>query len=135
MLSDPWSFLLLREAHLGRRTFAEFRESLGIATDVLSARLAVLVEYGILERTPYQQPGQRTRDAYTLTRAGEDLKVVLVALQQWGNVHLPSEKPARIVTRTRDTGENVRAMLVVEATGEAVDTERVEFTHVLEDGE
>ena len=80
VLTDTWSFLLVREALLGARTFAQFREALGIASDILTARLASLVEHGVMERTPYREPGQRTRYAYDLTPAGEELKTVLVAI-------------------------------------------------------
>lgn len=129
VLSDPWSFLLLREALLGRRTFAQFRDGLGIATDVLSARLATLVEHGVLERTPYQEPGQRTRDAYILTPAGEELKAVLVALQEWGTQHLPSEKPTRVRALTRRTQQPVHVAFVDDH-GRKVDQEAVEFVRV-----
>lgn len=112
VLSDSWSFLLLREAHLGRRTFAQFRDSLGIATDVLSARLDALVEHGVLEKVPYREPGQRTRDAYELTAAGNELKVVLIAMQQWGEAHLPREQGSAVLPVTRDGQRRVRAGLV-----------------------
>lgn len=125
-LSDSWSFLLLREAHLGKRTFAQFRDSLGIATDVLSARLDALVEYGILEKIPYQEPGQRTRDGYGLTAAGNELKVVLIAMQQWGEEHLPRDQGSSVVPVTRDGQERVRAGLV-KTNGTSEPQENVEF--------
>jgi DNA-binding HxlR family transcriptional regulator len=126
VLSDSWSFLLLREAHLGRRTFAQFRDSLGIATDVLSARLDALVEHGVLERIPYREPGQRTRDAYELTTAGNELKVVLVAMQQWGEAHLPRDQGSAVLPVTRDGQERVWASLV-SADGRIEAHENVEF--------
>jgi hypothetical protein len=43
----------------------------------------------VLEREPYQEPGARPRFAYRLTPAGRELQVVLAALQQWGDEHLP----------------------------------------------
>lgn len=129
VLSDSWSFLLLREAHLGKRTFAQFRDSLGIATDVLSARLDALVERGILERVPYREPGQRTRDGYELTAAGQELKVVLIAMQQWGEEHLPREQGLSILPLTRDGQERVRAGLIG-ANGAIESPENVEFVRV-----
>ncbi|WP_375735907.1 winged helix-turn-helix transcriptional regulator [Polymorphospora lycopeni] len=126
VLSDPWSFLLLREALLGRRTFAEFRDNLGIATDVLTARLNSLVEHGIMEKIPYQEPGQRTRHAYTLTPAGEQLKLVFIALQQWGDEHLASTEQLRVLPVTRDTRRRVRVTLVDEE-GTLVDQANAEF--------
>lgn len=129
VLSDSWSFLLLREAHLGKHTFAQFRDSLGIATDVLSARLEALVEHGVLERVPYQEPGQRTRDGYGLTAAGHELKVVLIAMQQWGEEYLPRERALSILPLTRDSQERVRAGLI-RADGAIEFHENVEFARV-----
>lgn len=112
VLSDSWSFLIVREVFLGARTFAQFREALGIASDVLSARLTALVARGVLQKTPYQEPGQRTRDAYDLTPAGEELKVVMVAMQQWGEAHVPQAQGARVLPIATDTHERVRAGLL-----------------------
>src|SRR6185312_4040186 len=115
--------------HLGKRTFAQFRDSLGIATDVLSARLDALVEHGILERIPYQEAGQRTRDGYGLTAAGNELKVVLIAMQQWGEEHLPRERGLSVLPVTRDGHQRVRAGLV-SASGTIEPHENVEFVRI-----
>ncbi|GAA3524890.1 helix-turn-helix domain-containing protein [Aeromicrobium panaciterrae] len=112
VLSDSWSFLLLREALFGRRTFAEFVDALGIATDVLSVRLASLVEHGVMEKIPYREPGQRTRFAYELTPTGEKLNLVLAALQQWGDEHLPSSDPLAALPLDRHTHDRLRVAFV-----------------------
>lgn len=126
VLSDTWSFLLVREALLGARTFAQFRDALGIASDVLAARLTSLVEHGVMEKTPYQEPGQRTRDAYDLTPAGHELKTVLVAMQQWGHAHLPQGEELRVVPLTVEGRQRVHAELV-DATGHVVPAAAVRF--------
>ena len=82
VLGQRWAILIIREALLGRSRFSEFREQLGVASDVLSARLAELVAAGILEVEDYQEPGERTRSRYVLTDAGHDLVTVLAALGQ-----------------------------------------------------
>lgn len=130
VLNDSWSFLLLREAFLGRRTFAEFRDELGIATDVLSAHLGALVEHGVFERVPYQVAGQRTRDAYALTAAGQELKPVLVALQQWGEAHIPSVSEPKIVPRSCESGRPVHVSLVADD-GSLVRHDEAEFVRVV----
>lgn len=126
VLTDTWSFLLVREALLGARTFAQFRDALGIASDVLAARLSSLVEHGVMEKTPYQEPGQRTRDAYDLTPAGEELKTVLVAMQQWGHAHVPQEPELRVVPLTIEGHQRVHTELV-DAAGQIVTPEAVQF--------
>ena len=88
-VGERWTLLILREASLGATRFAEFRDRLGVAPDVLSDRLATLVTYGVMAREPYREPGARSRSAYQLTPAGRELQVVLSALQQWGDEHLP----------------------------------------------
>src|SRR5271155_48053 len=99
VLGERWTFLILREAFLGATRFAEFRDRLGVAPDVLSDRLATLVAYGVMEREPYQEPGARSRSAYRLTPAGRELPVVLRALQQWGDEHLPRPEGPSMLRR------------------------------------
>jgi DNA-binding HxlR family transcriptional regulator len=108
VLGERWTFLVLREALLGATRFAEFRELLGVAPDVLSDRLATLVEYGVMDREPYQEPGARSRFAYRLTPAGRELQVVLAALQQWGDEHLPRPEGPSMLRRVRGTDRPVR---------------------------
>ena len=103
VLGERWTFLILREAFSGATKFAEFRDRIGIAPDVLSDRLSTLVEYGVMEREPYQEPGARPRFAYQLTPAGTDLRVVLSALQQWGDKYLPRPEGPSVLRRIRGT--------------------------------
>ena len=103
VLGERWTFLILREAFLGATKFAEFRDRLGVAPDVLSDRLSTLVEYGVMEREPYQEPGARPRFAYRLTPAGAELRVVLSALQQWGDRYLPRPEGPSMLRRIRGT--------------------------------
>ena len=88
ILSDRWSFLILRDALIdGTTRFADFQRNLGIAPNVLTDRLENLVNAGVLTKRSYQEPGARTRRSYHLTAAGKDLAVPLAALQQWGDEH------------------------------------------------
>jgi DNA-binding HxlR family transcriptional regulator len=103
VVGERWTFLILREAFLGATRFAEFRDRLGVAPDVLSDRLATLVEHGVMAREPYREPGARSRSAYRLTPAGRELQVVLSALQQWGDEHLPRPEGPSMLRRVRGT--------------------------------
>ena len=103
VLGERWTFLILREAFLGAARFVEFRDQLGVAPDVLTDRLATLVEYGVLEREPYREPGARSRFGYRLTPAGRELHVVLAALQQWGDEHLPRAEGPSMLRRVAGT--------------------------------
>jgi len=114
VLGERWTFLILREAFLGATRFAEFRDRLGVAPDVLSERLATLVEYGVMAREPYREPGARSRSAYRLTSAGRELQVILGALQQWGDEHLPRPEGPSMLRRVRGTGRPVHVGFVDE---------------------
>src|ERR1700761_4237763 len=81
-VGERWSFLILRGAFNGLQHFEEFQSTLGIARNILSNRLARLVENGILRRDP--DPTDRRRVAYRLTEKGLDLLPVLLSLRQWG---------------------------------------------------
>jgi DNA-binding HxlR family transcriptional regulator len=112
VLGERWTFLILREAFGGLTRFAEFRDSLGIAPDILTDRLGTLVNYGVMERVAYQEPGERARSAYVLTDAGRELIVVLGALQQWGDKHLPWPDSPSVLRRIRDSDRAVHVGFV-----------------------
>jgi DNA-binding HxlR family transcriptional regulator len=126
VLGERWTFLILREALSGVTRFADFHQSLGIAPDVLSDRLTTLVGAGVLEKRPYREPGSRIRHSYHLTPAGADLRVVLGALQQWGDAHRPYELGPTVVRRTVD-GERPVHVAFVDDTGTAVPVDQVAF--------
>ena len=112
VLGERWTFLILREAFAGLTRFAEFRDSLRIAPDILTDRLATLVKYGVMERVPYQEPGERARSAYVLTPAGRELRVALAALQQWGDEHLPRPDGPSVLRRVRGSDRAVHVGFV-----------------------
>jgi DNA-binding HxlR family transcriptional regulator len=108
VLGERWTLLILREAGMGATRFAQFKDALGVASDVLTDRLATLVEYGVLAKEPYQEEGSRTRFEYRLTPAGEELQVVLHALQQWGDEHLPWPEGPTVVRRDARNDRPIR---------------------------
>lgn len=82
------AMLLMREAYYGTTRFDDFSRRVGITKAATSARLAELVEAGLLTKRPYQEPGQRSRDEYVLTPAGTDFMPVVWAMFEWGRHHL-----------------------------------------------
>ena len=79
------TMLLLREALYGAHRFDEFVRRAGFTEAVTAARLRELVDAGLLELRPYQDPGQRSRTEYHLTEKGRDLFPAVVALMRWGD--------------------------------------------------
>ncbi|TGL58404.1 winged helix-turn-helix transcriptional regulator [Leptospira sarikeiensis] len=86
VIGEWWSLLILRDAFLGKKRFNEFEKSLGLAKNILSARLHKLVEENILEIVPASD-GSAYQE-YVLTDKGEKIFPVLVALRQWGETFL-----------------------------------------------
>ena len=111
-LGERWTFLILREALSGATRFQQFRDSLGIAPDVLTDRLTTLVNDGVMVRESYQDPGERSRSRYALTPAGRELLVVLGALQQWGDAHLPHPRNPTVARRSRTSGQPLHVAFV-----------------------
>ena len=82
VMGERWSFMILRASFNGVHHFEEFLSELGIARNILSNRLAKLVEHGILKRDPC--PEDRRKIEYRLTEKGLDLLPAMLALRQWG---------------------------------------------------
>ena len=105
VLGEKWTLLVVREAFFGRTRFAEFRERLGVAPDVLADRLTTLVDAGVFERRAYREPGEREREEYVLTEEGRALLTVLGAFTQWGDRYRPTGfGPASLYTDARTGG-------------------------------
>ena len=111
ILGDRWSVLVVRNLFNGVRRFDALQQHLGIARDVLTKRLALLVDEGIVERRAYQPEGARTRHEYALTPAGRDLRTVMVALMDWGDAHRPGQDGPPMSLRHRDCGAEIHAQL------------------------
>ena len=84
LVGDRWSLLIVRDALDGARRFSQFQRSLGIAKNILTDRLRVLVERGILEVRANERG---TRQEYVPTERAHDLFVVITGLRQWGERH------------------------------------------------
>jgi len=109
IVGERWTFLILREALLsGTVKFADFEKLLGIAPNILVERLNTLVAAGILEKREYREEGSRARFSYHSTPKGEQLKLVLGALQQWGDDNIPPAGGVTMVRQTADGREGVR---------------------------
>jgi DNA-binding HxlR family transcriptional regulator len=82
VMGERWSFMILRAGFNGVHHFEEFLSELGIARNILSNRLARLVEHGIMKREPL--PDDRRKIEYRLTEKGMDLLPAMLTLRQWG---------------------------------------------------
>ena len=123
LVGDWWTLLIVREAFLGVRRFADFRDHLGIARNILAHRLRKLVAAEVLVRQPKTAP-ERGHE-YRLTEKGRDLWPVLTALRLWGDkwVYGPGREP--IIVRDRDRGAAVTQLLPADAEGRPLDPRRL----------
>src|SRR6478609_9884846 len=103
-ISTRSAFLILREAAYGTTRFDDFALRANISEPVAAKRLAELTEFGLLEREPYREPGQRTRHRYVMTEKGRDLMPALIALMQWGDRWLDDTGGPVALTHRGDCG-------------------------------
>jgi DNA-binding HxlR family transcriptional regulator len=115
VIGERWSLLIVRSVMHGNRRFGEMQGSLGIARNVLSARLQRLVDEEILERRAYQESPPRYE--YFLTQKGLDLWPALIALLNWGDRYSPSpEGPRRLIVH-KECGGTVSERGICESCG------------------
>lgn len=86
VVGDWWTLLVVRDVAGGLNRFSDLAAELGVSRKVLTERLAMLVERGVLERRQYSD--RPARFEYHLTDAGRGLLPVLIALQNWGAQHV-----------------------------------------------
>jgi len=113
-LGGKWTLLVLREAFYGVRRFDQIQQAVGCPRNVLSARLAALVQQGILETAPYRDEGQRARLEYRLTDKGRALLPILLALMRWGETWEPAADGPTVELRHRDCGAPLRVEISCE---------------------
>ncbi|MGW1729086.1 winged helix-turn-helix transcriptional regulator [Streptomyces sp. NPDC002306] len=123
-IGDWWSLLIVRDALSGMTRFSEFQRSLGCAKNILSARLAKLVERGVLTLGPASDGSAYTE--YRLTDKGKALRVPLVALRQWGEEHLFDADEERLSLVDRRDGQPVARLELHAQDGRALGPEDVE---------
>jgi DNA-binding HxlR family transcriptional regulator len=123
-VGERWSFLILRGTFNGLCHFEEFQSTLGIARNILSNRLARLVEHEILKREP--DPADRRRVAYLLTEKGRALLPVLIALRQWGERWVAGT-PSNPVLVDRCTGKPVAPISVCDVDGRPLELSQLDW--------
>lgn len=123
VVGERWSLLIIRDAlFAGVTRFSDFQHNLGIATNILTARLDGFVAAGVMERRPHSaQPDQHE---YVLTEKGRDLAAALIALTEWGDRWAaPGEPP--IVYRHAECGGAVTHQIVCDTCGPVHDPAQV----------
>jgi DNA-binding HxlR family transcriptional regulator len=115
LIGERWTMLVVREVFLGNRRFDEMTARLNIARNVLTTRLARLVEEGVLEKVRYQERPERFE--YRLTDKGIDLWPIMVSLIQYGDRYYAPDGPPMILRHKGCAGQ-VDAHRICSACGE-----------------
>ena len=124
LVGERWSLLIIRDALFrDRRRFAEFQQSLGLATNVLATRLDAFVTAGLMERRTYSS--HEDHYEYLLTDKGRDLAPVVIALTEWGDRYAAPDGPP-IEYRHQGCGGKVTSMLTCPRCGQRVPVGAIE---------
>jgi len=118
VLGDWWTLLLVREAFLGTTRFKDFEHNLGIAKNILTARLDHLVARGVFSREPIE--GGKHHE-YRLTPMGKDLLTVVTALREWADRWVYGKGNEPVVYRDARTGKRPPPLRIRDAKGAPID--------------
>src|SRR5260370_23659677 len=124
-VGDRWSILVLREAFYGTRRFDEFQYYLGVAPNILSARLKKFVDLGMMSRVPLPEHGGRYE--YVLTEKGRDFFPTYLALKKWGDDWLAEAEGPQVVFRDRSSGRQIESPAPLSARGKPLPLEDIEI--------
>jgi DNA-binding HxlR family transcriptional regulator len=125
-IGDRWSILLLREAYYGTKRFDEFQYYVGLASNILSARLKKLVDAGIMTRVPL--PEHTGRYEYVLTEKGRDFFPTYLALKKWGDDWLAEPAGPQVVFNDRSSGRPISYPELRTTEGKPLRLEDIEVT-------
>ncbi len=127
-IGEWWSMLIIRDAMLGVRRFSDFQRSLGMARNILTIRLRRLVALGILKTVPASD-GSAYRE-YVLTDKGRDLLPAMIAIRQWGEKYLFSDKEPRSIVFDKKHHQPLRRMEVQDVSGDKCTTTDLELLNL-----
>jgi DNA-binding HxlR family transcriptional regulator len=125
VVGDRWSILLLREAYYGTRRFDEFQYYLGVAPNILSARLKKFVDLGMMTRVRLPEHGGRYE--YVLTKKGRDFFPTYLALKKWGDDWLAEPGGPQVVFRDRNSGRPIEYPTLTSRRGKPLQLEDIEI--------
>ena len=116
VIGERWTLLVVRECLEGTKRFDQFQAKLSIARNVLTARLRLLEEEGILRKRAYQE--KPTRYEYLLTRKGLDLQPIVLTLMAWGDRYAAPDGPPLVLRHA--CGTELEAACTCASCGDAI---------------
>jgi len=128
ILGDRWIFLIIREAFFGVRYYDKFQANLGIATNILSDRLKILVGNGIFKKEKDDIDARRIK--YRFTQKGTDIYTITLALMQWGDRYLSDDDGPPLTLYHKTCGQRLEPVMRCAHCGEAINAHDI----IYEDG-
>ena len=118
-IGERWCLMIIREAFDDVRRFSEFQKNLGLAKNILAARLKQLVELGVLEIRPASD-GSAYKE-YVLTECGRSVFPIVVAMRQWGERYMFEKGETHSVLLDNELGQTILPLEVRSARGKKLE--------------
>lgn len=120
ILGERWNYLIMREVFFGTFRFGQLQRALTIAPNVLTSRLAGLVDLNLLERHQYRS--DKPWYEYRLTQDARAVMPGWIAMSRWATAHLgPREGDDLRALRHRTCGQITTPFLTCDACGEQIE--------------
>jgi len=117
-IGDRWVLMIIRDAFDDVRRFSEFQKRLGLAKNILTVKLKMLVELGVLEIQPASD-GSAYKE-YVLTEMGRAVFPIVVSMRQWGERFLYGEGESHSVLLDNDSAQPVETIAVRSTSGKVL---------------
>ncbi len=114
-IGDRWALMIIRDAFDDVRRFSEFQKRLGLAKNILTVKLKMLVELGVLQIQPASD-GSAYKE-YVLTDMGRAVFPIVVSLRQWGERFLFAEGEEHSILLDNERAEPVETIVVRSTAG------------------
>ena len=92
IVGERWTLLIIRELLIGPKRFSDLLDHLGgMSPTLLTARLAALIENGMVRKVTW--PGPVSAQVYELTESGREIQPAIRELIRWGGRFLFPPRP------------------------------------------
>ncbi|ONN64886.1 MULTISPECIES: helix-turn-helix domain-containing protein [unclassified Herbaspirillum] len=125
ILSDAWSFLVLRECFFGARRFEQYQRLLRLPRNTLIKRLNKLIDLGLLRRQSYSPSS--TRFEYRFTDKGRDLYATMIALLKYGDTWLAGDELPPLQLIHKRCGKACTPAVVCSECNEPIDPHEIQY--------
>jgi DNA-binding HxlR family transcriptional regulator len=119
IIGEPWTLLIIRDAFGGTARFEQWQDKLGLARNVLAARLKSLVRQGIFEQRLYCERPKRYE--YLLTDKGQELRPLIVHMVDWGTRHVYGGETPNLTMVHKPCGHSLTTIMHCAHCAQAVD--------------